>query len=132
MIYTSLSLEDLFCPKIQYCFVFEIQVSILSLAIEGSANLTALRSLRTLRALRPLRAISRWQGMKVKSFLVNIWAYVWFVEAWRHEIHLYYFLDRCQCLDVCHSVHYQRVVGVSSVLVDILYHGCSVFWWQIL
>ena len=42
------------------------------------------------------------------------------------------FLDRCQCLDVCHSVHYQRVVGVSSVLVDILYHGCSVFWWQIL
>ena len=40
-------------------------VSILSLAIEGSANLTALRSLRTLRALRPLRAISRWQGMKI-------------------------------------------------------------------
>ena len=37
----------------------------MSLAIEGSANLTALRSLRTLRALRPLRAISRWQGMKV-------------------------------------------------------------------
>ena len=35
------------------------------MAIEGSANLTALRSLRTLRALRPLRAISRWQGMKV-------------------------------------------------------------------
>ena len=64
--------EDLFCPKIQYCYVFEIQVSILSLAIEGSANLTALRSLRTLRALRPLRAISRWQGMKVKSFLINI------------------------------------------------------------
>ena len=40
-------------------------MSILSLAIEGSANLTALRSLRTLRALRPLRAISRWQGMKI-------------------------------------------------------------------
>ncbi len=42
-------------------------VSILSLAIEGSANLTALRSLRTLRALRPLRAISRWQGMKAST-----------------------------------------------------------------
>ena len=39
----------------------------MSLAIEGSANLTALRSLRTLRALRPLRAISRWQGMKVNE-----------------------------------------------------------------
>lgn len=45
--------------------MFIFQVSILSLAVEGSANLTALRSLRTLRALRPLRAISRWQGMKV-------------------------------------------------------------------
>ena len=45
--------------------IYFLQVSILSLAIEGSANLTALRSLRTLRALRPLRAISRWQGMKV-------------------------------------------------------------------
>ena len=42
-------------------------VSILSLAVEESANLTALRSLRTLRALRPLRAISRWQGMKVRE-----------------------------------------------------------------
>lgn len=42
-------------------------VSILSLAVEESANLTALRSLRTLRALRPLRAISRWQGMKVSE-----------------------------------------------------------------
>ena len=41
------------------------QVSVLSLAVEGSSNLTAFRSLRTLRALRPLRAISRWQGMKV-------------------------------------------------------------------
>ncbi|CAB4058904.1 DSC1 [Lepeophtheirus salmonis] len=42
-----------------------VLVSILSLAIDGSANLTSLRSLRTLRALRPLRAISRWQGMKI-------------------------------------------------------------------
>ena len=42
------------------------QVSVLSLAVEGSSNLTAFRSLRTLRALRPLRAISRWQGMKVR------------------------------------------------------------------
>ena len=49
-----------------------LQVSILSLAIEGSANLTALRSLRTLRALRPLRAISRWQGMKVQKNKPNI------------------------------------------------------------
>jgi len=40
-------------------------VSVLSLAVEGSSNLTAFRSLRTLRALRPLRAISRWQGMKI-------------------------------------------------------------------
>ena len=45
--------------------VFVLQVSVLSLAVEGSSNLTAFRSLRTLRALRPLRAISRWQGMKV-------------------------------------------------------------------
>ena len=43
------------------------QVSILSVAIEDTTNLSALRSLRTLRALRPLRAISRWQGMKVRT-----------------------------------------------------------------
>merc|ERR1719410_2331652 len=42
-----------------------VLVSVLSLAVEGSSNLTAFRSLRTLRALRPLRAISRWQGMKI-------------------------------------------------------------------
>ena len=42
-----------------------LQVSVISLAVEGNSNLTAFRSLRTLRALRPLRAISRWQGMKV-------------------------------------------------------------------
>ena len=53
-----------------------LQVSVLSLAVEGSSNLTAFRSLRTLRALRPLRAISRWQGMKVtnlgyKTFIVT-------------------------------------------------------------
>ena len=46
------------------------QVSVLSLAVEGSSNLTAFRSLRTLRALRPLRAISRWQGMKVRFIKV--------------------------------------------------------------
>ena len=44
-----------------------VLVSVLSLAVEGSSNLTAFRSLRTLRALRPLRAISRWQGMKVNK-----------------------------------------------------------------
>ena len=44
---------------------FHLQVSVVSLAVEGNSNLTAFRSLRTLRALRPLRAISRWQGMKV-------------------------------------------------------------------
>ena len=43
-----------------------LQVSIVSVAVEDTANLSALRSLRTLRALRPLRAISRWQGMKVR------------------------------------------------------------------
>ncbi|GAB6018918.1 hypothetical protein CHUAL_000570 [Chamberlinius hualienensis] len=42
-----------------------VLVSITSLVVENSANLTALRSMRTLRALRPLRAISRWQGMKI-------------------------------------------------------------------
>lgn len=42
-----------------------VMVSLVSVAVEDSANLSALRSLRTLRALRPLRAISRWQGMKV-------------------------------------------------------------------
>ena len=46
---------------------FYPKVSVLSLAVEGSSNLTAFRSLRTLRALRPLRAISRWQGMKVTN-----------------------------------------------------------------
>ena len=44
-----------------------MQVSVISLAVEGNSNLTAFRSLRTLRALRPLRAISRWQGMKVSN-----------------------------------------------------------------
>lgn len=44
-----------------------VMVSIVSVAVEDSANLSALRSLRTLRALRPLRAISRWQGMKVRQ-----------------------------------------------------------------
>lgn len=43
-----------------------VMVSLVSVAVEDSANLSALRSLRTLRALRPLRAISRWQGMKVR------------------------------------------------------------------
>ena len=52
---------DTYLDKL-YC-----QVSILSLAVEDNSNLTAFRSLRTLRALRPLRAISRWQGMKVRS-----------------------------------------------------------------
>ncbi|EFX89321.1 putative voltage-gated sodium channel protein, partial [Daphnia pulex] len=42
-----------------------VTVSVISVAVEDSANLSALRSLRTLRALRPLRAISRWQGMKI-------------------------------------------------------------------
>lgn len=46
-----------------------VMVSIVSVAVEDSANLSALRSLRTLRALRPLRAISRWQGMKVSTYL---------------------------------------------------------------
>jgi hypothetical protein len=45
-----------------------VTVSVISVAVEDSANLSALRSLRTLRALRPLRAISRWQGMKVREF----------------------------------------------------------------
>ena len=44
-----------------------VTVSVISVAVEDSANLSALRSLRTLRALRPLRAISRWQGMKVRD-----------------------------------------------------------------
>ena len=81
MVYPSLLLEDRFLSKIPNFYIFEIQVSILSLAIEGSANLTALRSLRTLRALRPLRAISRWQGMKVNLFLINNLAYVWTFPA---------------------------------------------------
>jgi len=46
-----------------------VMVSLVSVAVEDSANLSALRSLRTLRALRPLRAISRWQGMKVNLLL---------------------------------------------------------------
>ena len=50
----------------QTTFLIDVQVSVVSLAVEGNSNLTAFRSLRTLRALRPLRAISRWQGMKVK------------------------------------------------------------------
>lgn len=50
-----------------------VTVSVISVAVEDSANLSALRSLRTLRALRPLRAISRWQGMKVSmdSFILK-------------------------------------------------------------
>lgn len=48
-----------------------VTVSVISVAVEDSANLSALRSLRTLRALRPLRAISRWQGMKVRDSSVR-------------------------------------------------------------
>lgn len=49
-----------------------VMVSLVSVGFDDSANLSALRSLRTLRALRPLRAISRWQGMKVISFIPEL------------------------------------------------------------
>ena len=65
-----------------------LQVSVLSLAVEGSSNLTAFRSLRTLRALRPLRAISRWQGMKVifiynsfNPFHIHTWYIIYIVQG---------------------------------------------------
>ena len=43
-----------------------------------------------------------------------------------------YVLDRGQCFDVCHSVHFQCTTGVPCVLVDILYHGCSILRRKIL
>ena len=33
----------------------------------GYASIPAFRTMRTLRALRPLRAVSRWEGMRVRS-----------------------------------------------------------------
>ena len=48
-----------------------------------------------------------------------------YIKMARHE-------NRRKCLDVCHSVHYQCVIGMLSVLVDFLYHGCSIFWREIL
>ncbi len=47
-----------------------VTVSVISVAVEDSANLSAVRSLWTLRALKPLRAISRWQGMKVNDLFL--------------------------------------------------------------
>lgn len=46
-----------------------LQVSLVSLTanILGYSELGAIKSLRTLRALRPLRALSRFEGMRVRS-----------------------------------------------------------------
>ena len=48
-----------------------------------------------------------------------------YIKMARHE-------NRRKCLDVCHSVHYQCVIGMLSILVDFLYYGCSILWWKIL
>ena len=76
--------------------------------------------------------MARNEGKIISSQYLNITINIDLLKPGVTKFSYILFLDRCQCLDVCHSVHYQRVVGVSSVLVDILYHGCSVFWWQIL
>ena len=136
-------------------------MSILSLAIEGSANLTALRSLRTLRALRPLRAISRWQGMKVSVSDLHIFDINYangFFFSWLEkraanlqgqvarrtlcakklgEISVYTLTpalvsDRSQCLDVRHSLHYQCLTCLPGILAHFFHHGCAIFWWEIL
>lgn len=46
------------------------QVSLVSLVANalGYSELSAIKSLRTLRALRPLRALSRFEGMRVRTF----------------------------------------------------------------
>lgn len=51
------------------CHLFFLQVSLVSLTanILGYSELGAIKSLRTLRALRPLRALSRFEGMRVKT-----------------------------------------------------------------
>ena len=62
----------------------------------------------------------------VKRYIILIEELCLFIK------HNFIFLDRRKCFDVCHSVHYQRVVGVPCILVDILYHGCSIFWRKVL
>lgn len=49
--------------------ILSLQVSLVSLTanILGYSELGAIKSLRTLRALRPLRALSRFEGMRVKT-----------------------------------------------------------------
>lgn len=46
-----------------------LQVSLVALTanILGYSELGAIKSLRTLRALRPLRALSRFEGMRVRT-----------------------------------------------------------------
>lgn len=53
---------------------FFSQVSLVSLTanILGYSELGAIKSLRTLRALRPLRALSRFEGMRVKTCMSSM------------------------------------------------------------
>ena len=55
---------------ILFLFIFVcFQVSLVSLTANalGYSELGAIKSLRTLRALRPLRALSRFEGMRVRT-----------------------------------------------------------------
>lgn len=97
-----------------------VMVSLISVAVEDSANLSALRSLRTLRALRPLRAISRWQGMKVmKKQLLDFFEYIIIPLC----------LDCSERPHVRHSSYFQRLARLSRLLARILHSWRSTFWW---
>lgn len=60
------SLSSLTLPV---CDIIVSQVSLVSLVANalGYSELSAIKTLRTLRALRPLRALSRFEGMRVRS-----------------------------------------------------------------
>jgi hypothetical protein len=108
-----------------------VTVSVISVAVEDSANLSALRSLRTLRALRPLRAISRWQGMKVN----DLFLYISFCPPATQLLLLFLLLtgsDCRQCAHVRHSGHLQRAAGLSGLLARLLHPGRPALWWQVL
>ena len=101
-----------------------VTVSVISVAVEDSANLSALRSLRTLRALRPLRAISRWQGMKVRDCQFSF--------GKKTLMCVYSFLDCRQRAHVRHSGHFQRAARLPRLLVGLFHPGRPAVWWQVL
>lgn len=42
------------------------------------------------------------------------------------------YANRCECINVCDTIHFQCATGVLSILVDLFNYGCSIFRWEIL